>query len=101
MAAIVDACPLTTDPAVIGPLSLSVQTYAPQLRAVLAAVQTFDRRIAALFATHADRAIFDSFPGAGEVCAPRLAAAFGTDRARWDSATELQLHSGIGPVTER
>ena len=101
LAAIASACPLTTDPAVIEPLSLSVQTYAVQLRAVLAAVQTFDRRIAELFATHADHAIFGSFPGAGEVCAPRLAAAFGTDRTRWDSAAELQSHSGIGPVTER
>src|SRR5215831_12616875 len=101
LAAIASACPLTTDPAVIEPLSLSVQTYATQLRAVLAAVQTFDRRIAELFAAHADHAIFGSFPGAGEVCAPRLAAAFGTDRARWDSAAELQSHSGIGPVTER
>jgi hypothetical protein len=33
--------------------------------------------------------------------APRLAAAFGTDRSRWDSAAELQAHSGIAPVTER
>jgi hypothetical protein len=30
-----------------------------------------------------------------------LAAAFGTDRSRWQSATELQSHSGIAPVTER
>jgi hypothetical protein len=28
-------------------------------------------------------------------------AAFGTDRSRWQSATELQSHSGIAPVTER
>jgi len=48
-----------------------------------------------------DQALFASFPGAGPVCAPRLAAAFGTDRSRWQSATELQSHSGIAPVTER
>ena len=30
--------------------------------------------------------------GAGAVCAPRLAAAFGTDRTRWQSPAELQAH---------
>ena len=53
------------------------------------------------FGGHPDQALFASFPGAGPVCAPRLAAAFGTDRTRWAAATELQSHSGIAPVTER
>jgi transposase len=101
LAAIADACPLTTDAAVIEPLSLAVQTYATQLRVLIAAIQTFDARIAEVFAQHADHDVFGSFPGAGDVCAPRLAAAFGTDRSRWDSAAELQAHSGIAPVTER
>jgi transposase len=98
---IASACPLTSDPAIIDPLSLSVQTYATQLRVVIEAVQAFDTRIAEVFARHPDQALFASFPGAGPVCAPRLAAAFGTDRSRWQSATELQSHSGIAPVTER
>jgi transposase len=98
---IANACPLTSDPAIIDPLSLSVQTYATQLRVVIEAVQAFDTRIAEVFARHPDQALFASFPGAGPVCAPRLAAAFGTDRSRWQSATELQSHSGIAPVTER
>jgi transposase len=101
LAAIASARPLTTDAAVVEPFSLSVQTYATQLRALIAAIQTFDDRIAAVFAAHADHDVFTSFPGAGDVCAPRLAAAFGTDRARWASAAELQSHSGIAPVTER
>jgi transposase len=101
LAAIGTARPLTTDAAVVEPLSLSVQTYATQLRALIAAIQTFDDRIAQVFAAHADHAVFSSFPGAGDVCAPRLAAAFGTDRSRWESAAELQAHSGIAPVTER
>lgn len=101
LAAIASAQALTTDAAVIEPLSLSVQTYATQLRALIAAIQTFDERIAEVFAAHADHDLFTSFPGAGDVCAPRLAAAFGTDRSRWDSAEEVQAHSGIAPVTER
>ena len=101
LAAIASARALTTDAAVVEPLSLSVQTYATQLRVLIAAIQTFDDRIAEVFAQHTDHDVFTSFPGAGEVCAPRLAAAFGTDRSRWDSAAELQAHSGIAPVTER
>jgi transposase len=101
LAAIAGARPLTTDAAVVEPLSLSVQIYATQLRTLVAAIQTFDERIADVFAAHADHDIFTSFPGAGDVCAPRLAAAFGTDRSRWESAAELQAHSGIAPVTER
>lgn len=101
LAAIAAAVPLTTDAAVIDPLSLAVQAYAAQLRTALDGVATFDARIAALFATHADREVFVSFPGAGAVCAPRLAAAFGTDRTRWASAAELQAHAGIAPVTKR
>ena len=33
--------------------------------------------------------------------APRLLAAFGTDRDRFASANEMQSYSGIGPVTKR
>ncbi len=96
-----NAVPLTNDPAIIEPLSLSVQTYAVQLCSFIRAIQEFDKRIAETFAQHADHDVFDSFPGAGQVCAPRLAAAFGTDLSRWESAVEMQSHSGIAPVTER
>ena len=78
-----------------------VQTYATQLRTLLEAIEAFDTQIAAVFAAHPDHDLFASFPGAGPVCAPRLAAAFGTDRTRWAAATELQAHAGIAPVTER
>lgn len=101
LAAIAAARPLTTDAAVVEPLSLAMQTYATQLRTLITAIQTFDDRIAAVFAAHTDRDVFASFPGAGAVVAPRLAAAFGTDRARWDSPAGLQAYSGIAPVTER
>lgn len=95
------ARPLTSDPAIVEPLSLSVQTYATQLRSLIHAIAEFDKRIAHVFAQHPDHDLFASFPGAGEVCAPRLAAAFGSDRSRWDSAAQIQSHSGIAPVTER
>jgi transposase len=101
IAQISSAVPLTDDSAIIEPLSLSVQTYATQQRSLIRAIQEFDKRIAAVFAQNPDHDLFDSFPGAGDVCAPRLAAAFGTDRSRWESAVEMQSYSGIAPVTER
>ena len=42
-----------------------------------------------------------SLPGAGAVLAPRLLAAFGSQRHRYASADEVQTYSGIAPVTER
>jgi transposase len=60
-----------------------------------------DRQIARAAEAHPDFAIFDSFPGAGPVLAPRLLAAFGAQRQRYRSAAELQTYSGIAPVTER
>ena len=101
LAEMATAQPLTTDPAIVDTLSLAVQSYAAQLRPLLEAIDTFDTQIATVFAAHPDQALFVSFPGAGAVCAPRLAAAFGTVRSRWDTATELQSHMGIAPVTER
>lgn len=101
LAAMATARPLTTDPAIVDTLSLAVQAEAAQLRPLLAAVRAFDGEIATLFADHPDHDLFASFPGAGPVCAPRLAAAFGTDRPRWPAARDLQTYAGIAPVTER
>ena len=95
------AQPLTTDPAIVDTLGLAVQSYATQLRPLLAAISAFDTQIAAVFADHPDHALFASFPGAGAVCAPRLAAAFGTDRTRWAAATELQGDVPCAVETER
>ena len=64
-------------------------------------IASFDRQIAQAVAAHPDFAIFDSFPGAGPALAPRLLAAFGSQRERYQSAADLQTFSGIAPVTER
>ena len=64
-------------------------------------IASFDRQIAQATAVHPDFVIFDSFPGAGPARAPRLLAAFGAQRDRYQSAAGLQTFSGIAPVTER
>ena len=50
---------------------------------------------------HPDFFIFESLPGAGAVMAPRLLAAFGSQRDRYGCADEVQTYSGVAPVTER
>jgi transposase len=99
--AIASATPLTADHAVIEPNRLLVEALVQQLRVLLPAVERFDHKIDALARTLPDFAFFSSFPGAGEVFAPRLAAAFGEQRQRYGNAGEVQRYSGIAPVTER
>jgi transposase len=92
---------LTQDEAVVESSSLMVQALISQLRALLVSIAEFDRKIATIFHNHPDRPIFKSFPGAGAALAPRLIAAFGTDRDRFQAATEMQELAGIAPVTEQ
>ena len=99
LAQIKSATALTTDPAVIAAHALRVQCLASQLRPLLASLAEYDRQIAALFAAHPDAAVFASFPGAGPCLAPRLVAAFGTNRARFPTAAALEQLSGVAPVT--
>lgn len=80
---------------------LLVLSEVAQIRALNASIATYDEKLASVFAAHQDASIFESFPGAGEQLAPRLAAAFGTDRSRFDSAVDVATRSGIAPVLRR
>ena len=53
-----------------------------------------------MFGDHRDHQLFESLPGAGKALAPRLLAAMGSDRNRFELAIEIQQLSGIAPVTE-
>jgi transposase len=95
------AQPLTSDPAVLEASALMVRLLAQQVSTLASGLQEIDQAIAALFAQHPDQSLWDSFPGAGPVLAPRLLAALGADRQRYDHASEVQQLSGIAPVTVR
>lgn len=97
--AIRQALPLTKDPAVLGHARLVIRHVVAQLQTLSQAVAECEESIAALFAKHPDREVFASFPGAGAALAPRLAAAFGTDREKYQRAQDIQQISGIAPVT--
>jgi transposase len=92
---------LTDDPAIVQTLSLAVQAEAAQLRPIIEQITHCDHILAQQFAAHPEHQLFESFPGAGPVSAPRLLIAFGTDRSRWQSAADIQCHSGMAPVTKK
>lgn len=95
------SCPLTSDQAIIKSSLIMAKMLAGQLRVLANSIREYDNKLAALFSQHPDSIIFSSLPGAGAVLAPRLLAAFGTDRDRFDSAEDIQKYSGIAPVIVR
>jgi len=101
LALVARAVPVTDQSALIESFVLRVQLVCRQLQLVQRSVTEFDRQIAAAYAAHPDRAIFDSLPGAGPVFRPRLLASLGAQRERYDSAASLQCYTGVAPVTKR
>jgi transposase len=99
--ALKSAIALTTDDGVITPHVLLVQALIAQLRVTLQAIADFDQAMAQRAQDHPDFPLFDAWPGAGAVFAPRLLVAFGAQRERFTSAEELPKSAGIAPVTER
>ena len=78
-----------------------VQVNAQLLRTLLEGIANLDSKIEEAASAHPDFFIFESLPGAGSALAPRLLAAFGSQRDRYGSAEEVQKHSGIAPVMEK
>jgi transposase len=92
------AVPATTDQAILRTGILSIQILVRALAQRRAGIKSFDRQIAEIYHSHPDRAIVESFPGAGPALEPRLIAAVGTQRDRFDSATSMACFAGIAPV---
>lgn len=92
---------LTEDLVVIEVSVAQLHGLIAQLRPLQKHIATLDETIAQVFATHPDAAIFRELPGAGQVLAPRLAAAFGTDRTRYADAESVGRYIGVLPVLER
>ena len=95
------ARPLTTDRAILESSMLVVQILVAQLRVLQAGVEGLERKLRDLFAAHPDHVIFQSFPGAGKALAPRLLAAWGSDRQRFPEPDNMQCFAGPAPVTVR
>jgi hypothetical protein len=74
---------------------------ATQIKVVSEIIKTYDERIETLFDPLPDAGLFKSLPGMGPCMGPRMLAALGDNRDRFNSAEEIQNYAGIAPVTER
>ena len=96
-----EATPLTDDQAVLSAHQLHAVAISEQMLATIKAIKTFDTEIGELFKKLPDAKLFDSLPGAGACFGPRLLVAFGEQRDRFNSASDIQQYAGVAPVTER
>jgi transposase len=96
-----EAVPAIRDRPVIQSAIALTNVLIAMIAALREGVAEFDRQIQQAAVAHPDFPVFDSFPGAGPVLAPRLLAAFGSRRERYQTAADLQAFSGIAPVLER
>jgi len=92
---------LTDDPGVVEPNRIMIELLMPQLKLLIESIEKMDVEIKQYYKSQDDRFIFDSLPGAGPQLAPRLLVAFGANRDRYSSASELQKYAGIAPVIEQ
>jgi transposase len=79
--------------------SLLAQSLVQMLLALEKQLAEYRKRIEELFSKHPDHDLFGSLPGAGKKIAPRLASEIGTDRSRFEKASNLQCLAGSAPVT--
>lgn len=94
------AMPALSDHAVLAAKVQAVKVSVQLIQILREGIQALDRQIQEAAEAHPDFFIFDSLPGAGPVLAPRLLAAFGSQRERYQNAQEVQVWSGIAPVIQ-
>jgi transposase len=82
-------------------LVFRVTALAGQLKPVLQQIAAIEQALDKAMKAHPDAALFQNCPGAGKAMAPRLLAAFGSDRERFTHADEVAVISGIAPVTRQ
>ena len=79
--------------------SLLAQTRVRQLLLLQREIDAYREKIETLFASHPDRDLFGSLPGAGAKLAPRLLAEIGQDRTIFANAQALQCYAGTAPIS--
>jgi transposase len=99
--AIQEAQYITNDLAVIESHQLLAMAVTSQIMTTIKAIKVFDDEISQLFHMLPDATLFESLPSAGACMAPRLMVAFGENRDRFESASQVQMYAGVAPVTVR
>lgn len=98
---VMEAKLVTVDQQRTGIWKMELACLVAQMRVLMEHIGRVEKEIAAAMKEHPDADLFTELPGAGQVFAPRLLAAFGTDRGRYESAENLQMLAGVAPVMER
>ena len=89
------------DDAVIQAGTVMIEMLVEELRVLQKAIAETAAAIEEVMDQHGDADLFRNLPGAGEAQAPRLQAAFGSQRDRFKSADDLAGWCGIAPVTKQ
>ena len=84
---------------IVAAKSLYAVARCKQLQVLQGQLKEYRKRIAELFASHEDGAVFDSLPGAGPKLAPRLLSEIGSQRSLYEDAQALQCLAGTAPVS--
>jgi transposase len=100
IAQIRQAVAATNDAALLQTGMICIQNSVQLLEQMRAGIANFDQQIAETYRQHPDRAIMESFPGAGPALEPRLIAAVGSRRERFESAQAIASFAGIAPVKQ-
>jgi transposase len=95
------AVPPVQDTALLQAGAAATGSLVALLQALNGSIASVDRQIAEQLPKHPEADLFAGLPGAGPVLLPRLIVAFGTQRDRFQSASELSAYSGIAPVTRQ
>jgi transposase len=95
------ALPLIQEEEMIRTYSLMLEGCVDQLKVLLLSIERLEQEIQRVFSCHPDAAIYNSLPAAGAALAPRLAAALGGDRTKFDDATAILNLTGVAPITIR
>jgi transposase len=98
---IAQAKALTTDEVIVSMGQQRARHLIELLRTLQKHIAQDETLIQQAFREHPESHLFRDLPGAGDALAPRLLVAFGTDRSRYSSASELQKYCGVAPVKEK
>lgn len=91
---------LTKDQAVVKSSLMMVKMLVIQISHLNKSIDEFENELKSLYDNHPDKDLFDSFPGSGDAIGPRLIAAWGSNRDRYESANSMQKYSGTAPITK-
>lgn len=93
-----EAVPATRDVALLEAMGMRIKHWLRIIAEQSEAIKELEQKIETVARQHPDYDIFGSLPGAGEALIPRLIAAWGTDRDRYQNAQQMLCYSGIAPV---